>query len=105
MFSGEMLRSPRLGLRARVGLSREVGGVDGVAPVNVRRTGNGRLLVLLLIPVECVTAGEGDDAGRGGKDGGKLATARVGEVGGEINTSSLSGRLACLRSRVPKFLT
>ena len=30
---------------------------------------------------------------------------RVGEVGGETKTSSRSGRFACRRSLVPKFLT
>lgn len=96
MFRSVLLKSlaaPLIGLRALLGLS--IGGGEtaalersnGPPPVWVLRTGSGGAEGVLT-PGELMVG-----ATRGGK-GGRVVDGRVGEVGGDMMTSSLSGKLA-----------
>jgi len=83
----------RTGLYVRVG--RNIGWVEETALEVSKAPSVG---FFLAGRVEAVDGGERE---RGGRD----APAREGEVGGDIRTSSRSGRFAWRRSRVPKFFT
>ena len=104
-----MLESPagsRTGLNALLGL--RIGGGETAdlfrsntpPPVWVLRTAGGGAVGVPVLLIDLT--GEGD--ARGGR-GGRVVEVRVGEVGGDMKTSSLSGKFACRRSRVPKILT